>query len=161
MDTIIKKIKKYNNSKLKEINEIINLKNKYTIDLDNTLLKLYDETNTKKLVTEYIFFGIYQPATKLWIWANSIPGVNKQNIKIVENIKKNNNYIFENDDSEEGQYIYQFLTQDVIIITNKNILNLLTLTLNYISNSLNILTPVNEYNNVQFIGITNIIEKYS
>lgn len=161
MDTIIKKIKKYNNSKLEEIDKIFNFKNKYTIDLNTKLLKLYDETNTKKLVTEYIFFGIYQPDTKLWIWANSIPGVNKQNIKIVENIKKNTNYIFENDDSEEGQYIYQFLTQDVIVINNKNILNLLTLTLNYISNSLNILTPLNEYNNVQFIGITNIIEKYS
>jgi len=158
---IIKKIKDYNNNKLKEINKIFDFKNKYTINLDNTLLKLYDTSHNKKLVTEYIFFGIYQPQTKLWIWSNSIPGVNKHNIKIVEDIKKNNNYIFENDESEESQYIYQFLTQDVIIITNNNILNLLTLTLNYISNSLNILTPVNEYNNVQFIGITNIIEKYS
>ena len=161
MNTIINKIKKYNNNKLKEISKIFNFKKKYIIDLNNKLLTLYDDNNNKKLVSEYIFYGIYQPHTKLWIWANSIPGVNKQNINIVETIKRNNNYIFENDDSDEGQYIYQFLTQDVIIINNNNILDLITLTLNYISNSLNILSPVNEYGNLQFIGITNIIEKYS
>jgi hypothetical protein len=161
MDTIINKIKKYNNNKLKEISEIFNFKDKYIIDLNNKLLTLYDNNNNKKLVSEYIFYGIYQPHTKLWIWANSIPGVNKQNINIVETIKRNNNYIFENDDSDEGQYIYQFLTQDIIIINNKNILDLITMTLNYISNSLNILSPENEYGNYQFIGITNIIEKYS
>ncbi len=161
MNTIINKIKKYNNNKLKEISKIFNFKNKYIIDLNDKLLTLYDNNNNKKLVSEYIFYGIYQPHTKLWIWANSIPGVNKQNINIVETIKKNNNYIFENDDSDEGQYIYQFLTQDVIIIDDNNILDLITMTLNYISNSLNILSPINDYGNLQFIGITNIIEKYS
>jgi hypothetical protein len=156
---IVKKIKNYNKNKSKDINKILNLKNNYTINFKNKLLTLYDDNNNKIIVSEYIFFGIYQPTTKLWIWASSIPGVSKKNINNIENIKKSS-YIFDNDDSNESQFIYQLLTQDVILITDKNLLNLINLTLNYISNGLNILNPVNEYNNVQFIGITKIIEKY-
>lgn len=159
MSDIIKKIKEYDTNKKIYMNEILNLKKKYTINLNNDLLILYDDNDKKILVSEYIFFGIYQPKTKLWIWASSIPGVNKININIIENIK-NISYKFENDDSDESQFIYQFLTQDVILISDMNLLNLINLTLNYVSNCLHIFNPVNEYNNSQFIGLTKIIEKY-
>ena len=159
MSDIIKKIKEYYNNKIIYMNKILNFKKKYTINLNNDLLILYDDNDKKILGSEYIFFGIYQPKTKLWIWASSIPGVNKININIIENIK-NISYKFENDDSEESQFIYQFLTQDVILITDINLLNLINCTLNYISNCLHIFNPANEYDNIQFIGLTKIIEKY-
>jgi hypothetical protein len=177
--SIIKKIKDYNKNKISEVKKILNFKNDYIIDFKNKLLTLYDNDN-KILVADYIFFGIYQPNTKLWIWASSIPGVNKKNIDNINNIRKSS-YLFESstqtggtankqinnnefDDNkiedEEQQFIYQLLTQDVILIPDKNYLDLINLTLNYISDGLNILNPINEYNNIQFIGITKIIEKY-
>ena len=117
--TIIKKIKKYNKSL--DNNKIIDLKKDYSISFkknDKTLT--LTSNNDKVLVANYIFFGIYQPEKELWIWSSSIPGVNKKQIEYVNEIKKMS-HLFENSNDSEILFLYQFLTNDTILINNHNI----------------------------------------
>jgi len=154
---ILIKINNYNKEKEKEIKKIINLLKDYYIKFDNSNLLLLNNKNKKILLSEFIFFGIYQPETKLFIWASSIPGISKKNIELIKNIKAKN-YLFENNDNVDVLFLYQLLTNDVLLI-NKNQFNLLNITLKFLSDSFIMLNPVNN-NNLQFIGLTNIIEKY-
>jgi len=156
---ILKKINEYNNTK---INKKLDLKKKYTVSFDkiNKNKLILKENNKKILVANYIFYGIYQLDTRLWVWANSIPGINKKQIEINNEIK-NKNYLFENSDNPDILFLYQLLTNDVLIITRQNLqLELINKSLAYLSNSILMLNPINKSNNMQFIGITNIIEKY-
>lgn len=156
---IIEKINDYNKKKTIEIRNILDLQINYTISFkENNLLTLLDEKK-KILTSEYFFFGIYQPTTKLWIWASSIPGVNKLQIDKIESIR-NKSYLFENSDNLNISFIYQLLTQDVIQINNKEYLIFINNILNFLNDGLHIFNPYNTYGNMQFIGMTNIIEKY-
>jgi hypothetical protein len=162
--SIIKKINEYNNEINNEINKKIDLKKIYHISFDKTdknnlLLK---ENNKKVLISNYIFYGIYQLDTKLWIWANSIPGINKKQISIINNIKSKN-YLFENSNDKDILFIYQLLTNDVLLIDGSEVnnnLKLINKALSYLSNSILMLNPVNNSNNMQFLGLTKIIELY-
>jgi hypothetical protein len=161
---VLKKINEYNNKINDEISKKININKKYIISFDkiNKNKLILKENNKKIAVCNYIFYGIYQLDTKLWIWANSIPGINKKQIEINNQIK-NKNYLFENNDNKEILFIYQLLTNNVLLIDDKDLQNNLKLinkALSYLSNSILILNPINDSNNMQFIGITNIIEKY-
>ena len=161
---IIKKINEYNEEINKEIGKKINLEKKYHIGFDKTdknnlILK---ENNKTVLRSNYIFYGIYQLDTKLWIWGNSLPGINKKQIKIINEIK-NKNYLFENNDNKDILFIYQLLTNDVLLIDGTNVsynLKLINKVLSYLSNSILILNPINKTNNMHFLGITKIIELY-
>jgi hypothetical protein len=161
---IIKKINEYNEEINKEIGKKINLEKKYHIGFDKTdknnlILK---ENNKTVLISNYIFYGIYQLDTKLWIWGNSLPGINKKQIKIINEIK-NKNYLFENNDNKDILFIYQLLTNDVLLIDGTNVsynLKLINKVLSYLSNSILILNPINKTNNMHFLGITKIIELY-
>lgn len=158
---ILKKINNYNNKQNITINKKINIKKNYTINFDKEIkqhLILLDK-NKKILAAKYIFFGIYQPDTELWIWASSIPGVNQQNIKLITNIK-NKNYLFENNDDPDILFIYQLLTNDVIQIPDIRQFELINKVLNYLSDSIIILNPLNKIGNTQFIGLCDIIEEY-
>lgn len=159
--SIIKKINNYNNKKNIDINKILNIKKNYSINFDKNKKNqiILSDNNKKILVGEYIFFGIYQPDTQLWIWASSIPGVNQKQIKIINKIKSCS-YLFENDDSSDIIFLYQLLTNDVIQVTNTNLFSLINKTLNYLSNSSLIVNPSNKINNIQFIGINSINENY-
>ena len=117
--------------------------------------------DNKKIIIagDYNFYGIYQPYTKLWIWASSIPGVDKKHIKNIQKIKSSN-YLFEEDTDSKISFYYQLLTQDVILITNEQMLEWINELLLYLSNDLYYFNPVNSDENIQFITLVNIKEKY-
>ena len=162
---ILKKVEINYNNKYKKISKLLNLENNYTIDFITTtsttekkLLGLYE--NNKLLFNgKFNFYGIYQNNNKLWIWSSSIPGINSKQIKKINDIKKFN-YLFENNDNEIIIFYYQFLTQDVIVITNLKQLEWINRLLIYLSNDLFYFNPTNSDKNIQFIGLSNIIEKY-
>jgi len=157
---IIDKIKNNKNEKNKEINKILNIKKNYNINFEKDVAIITDEDNNKIVTSEYIFFGIYQPSTKLWIWSSSIPGVNKKQIEFVNNIK-NKSFIFENDNDKDILLYNQLLTNDVLNLNESNdILEKISDVLLYLSNSLVILTPLNSLGNIQYIGLTKIKTKY-
>ena len=156
---IISNINKNKNQKNKEISKILNIKNNYNIQFDKDIVLISDHENNKLLTSEYIFFGIYQTVNKLWVWSSSIPGVNKKQIEIVNNIK-NKSVIFENDDNKEILLYYQLLTNDVLNINDTKQLKKINDVLLYLSNSLVILKPSNSLGNIQYIGLTKIKTKY-
>jgi hypothetical protein len=157
---ILNKIVEYNNKKCIEANNCLNIKKNYNINLNLDIIELSD--NNKKVLTgEYIFCGIFVPETSTWVWSNNIIGTNKSQIKIINQIK-NKNYLFENSDNEKVAFIYQFLCNDSIRIEkmNDDLMYLINRTLNYLTNSLMVINPVNSSNNIQFIAINKIIERY-
>jgi len=156
---ILKKIENNKKNKNKEISKILNIKTNYTITFNNDELILVDDNNKKILVSEYIFYGIYQNDKKFWIWSNSIPGISKKQIKIIRDIK-NKSYIFENDTKQDIQFLYQYLNTDIIEINDKNKLELINDVLLFLTDAKTILNPINKYGNIQYIGITKIKEKY-
>ena len=159
---ILNKLEIYYNNKYKEISKLLNLETNYKIDFVKTAtnkiyLSFYD--NDKLLFNgKFNFYGIYQQENKLWIWATSIPGVHSKQIKKINNYKKLN-YLFENNENEIISFYYQFLTQDVIVINDIKQLEWINRLLIYLSNDLFYFNPINN-NNIQFIGLTNIVEKY-
>jgi hypothetical protein len=155
---ILKKIINNQKNKNKEIDKILDKNINYTITFDNDELILLDN-NKKILVTEYIFYGIYQNDKKLWVWANSIPGVSKKQLKNLKDIK-NKSYIFEEDSHPDIQFIYQFLNTDILEVTKKDKLNLINDVLLFLTDAKTILNPINKYGNIQYIGIKKIKEKY-
>jgi hypothetical protein len=158
---ILDKIKDYNNKKNSEINNKLKIKDNYTIDFDknnNENIIIYKEDN-KILVGNFVFCGVYQKDTKLWIWADSISGINKRHLKIITKIK-NNSYLFENNDNPTALFIYQLLTNNILYITDIKFLNIINNVLNYLLNGILIINPVNSNDNTQIICLTKIIEKY-
>jgi hypothetical protein len=157
---IIKKIETNKKHKNNEINKILNINVNYNITFDDNKLILLDDYDKKILVSEFIFFGIYQNDKKYWVWSNSIPGISKKQIKIIRDLK-NKSYLFENDKNKNIQFIYQFLNTDILEIVDKNKVELINDTLLFISECKVIFNPTNKYGNTQYIGITNILEKYN
>jgi hypothetical protein len=158
---ILEKINNYNNKKMIEINKKLNIKKKYNINFNKNKKQymIIFEGLKKILVGKYIFFGIYQSEIQLWIWSNSIPGVNQKNIKLVNEIK-NKSYLFENNDDPDILFIYQLLTNDVIQIPDIMKFDLINKTLNFLSDSIIIFNPINHIGNTQFIGLQKITEEY-
>jgi hypothetical protein len=159
---LLDKIKELNKKKNKEITKLLNTSKKYRIDfLKNNKKKQMGIFDDKKMIIlgDYNFYGIYQPYTKLWIWASSIPGVDKKHIKNIQKIKASN-YLFEEDIDPKITFYYQFLTQDVILIPNEQMINWINELLLYLSNDLYYFNPTNSDQNIQFITLTNSKEKY-
>lgn len=156
---ILNKIIQYKKEQNKEINKILNIKNDYTINFKNNKLILLTDLDHKILIGDYIFFGIYQPTKNLWIWSNSIPGVSRLQIDNIKDIK-DKSFLFENNHDKKILFIYQLLTNDVIEITDNNLLEIIENVLNYLSESKIIFKPINSYGNIQYIGLTKIQEKY-
>jgi hypothetical protein len=159
---MLNKIKKTIETKEKNILKILNINKKYTIKFikrnTNHLVSIYD--NDKLLLNgEYEFYGIYQINTKLWIWASSIPNININHIKNVNKIRKFS-YLFESNNDKINTFYYQLLTQDVIYINNINKLKLIKDLLLYLTDNIYIFNPINSENNIQFILLKNIKEKY-
>lgn len=162
MTKIIDKIKKYTEEKNKEITKILNIKKKYRLEfLKENKKKAIGIFDNKKLllVGDYSFYGIYQPYTKLWIWASSIPGVDKQTIKNIDKLKKMA-YLFEEESDSKNTFYYQLLTQDVLLINNDKSIEWINQLLLYYSNGIYHFNPVNNDGNIQFIILSDIKEKY-
>ena len=153
---ILNKIKTNKDYKNKNFN--ILKKKKYTILFNNNKITVFDKNKKKMLVAKYIFFGIYENEKNIWIWSNIIQGASKNLINTIKDIKKKS-YLFENDNNVDVQLIYQYLNNDILQV-NKNKLKLLSDVLLYVSDSTMILTSLNEFGNIQYIGITNILERY-
>jgi len=159
---LIDKIKQLNDDKNKDITKILNSSKKYRIDFfkngKKNQMGIFDN---KKLIIagDYNFYGIYQPYTKLWIWASSIPGIDKKHIKNIQKMKASN-YLFEEDSNPKILFYYQLLTQDVILITNEQMLKWINELLLYLSNDLYYFNPTNSDENIQFITLVNTKEKY-
>jgi hypothetical protein len=157
---ILEKIDNYNKIKNIEINKKLNIKKKnYTINFDKKDNIIIEEKGEKKIIGKYIYFGIYQPENKLWIWSSSIPGVNQKQIKLIKEIK-NKNYLFENEDNKDITFIYQLLSNDIIQLSNIKKFKLINKILNFFSDSIIIFNITNKIGNIQFIGLQNIIEEY-
>jgi hypothetical protein len=158
-----KKINDYIIMKNKENDKLLNHNKEYNLDFikkNNKTLATLSIDNKKLLVGEYNFYGIFQHKTNLWIWASSIPGIDKSQIRNINKIKKFS-YLFESDNNEKINFYYQLLTQDVLLIDNEKFLDWIKDLIMYLSNDVLILTPSNSENNIQFITIKNIIEKYN
>jgi hypothetical protein len=157
-DKIIKIYEKKNN----EIIKILDPKKEYLINFQKTGKKkqiCFTENKKLVIVGDYTFYGIYQHQTKLWIWASSIPGVDKSHIEKIKSIKKLS-YLFESDNNKRISFYYQLLTQDVIQITDDKLLKWITELLIYLSNDIFCFQPINNDDNMQFITLTQINEKY-
>jgi len=161
--SIINKIIKNKETKSKEIKKLLDPKKKFTIDFDknkkdtDAQIKILDNKKVL-LVGDYHFFGIYQTTTKLWIWASSIPGISKSQIKYISSLKTFN-YLFENNNSDKINFYYQLLTQDTVYIDNNQQLEWIIDLILYLSNDIWCFTPMIDIN-MQFITLSKINEKY-
>lgn len=158
---LLEKIKKKSQIKFDEIKKKLNIKKNYTITFDkiNKEPKLFFIENKKiKLVGDFNFYGIYNKDTLLWMWSNIIPNVSLNQIKYIEEIRSKS-YIFEKnvDSSKINIFFYQFLINDSMIIPKKYI-NLICELILYLTDDIFIFEPTNSINNVQFIGLSKILE---
>lgn len=154
-----KKILKYNNKQSNFFNKILNEKKNYKIIFDKKN-KLCVQTDDKIILSgDYNFYGIYQENTKLWIWATSIPGVGTNHLKTIRKIRKND-HLFENSHNVKDNFYYQLLTQDVLLINNKQMLSWINELLLYLTNNIFYFNPINEDNNIQFLSLINMKEKF-
>jgi hypothetical protein len=158
---ILEKIKQNSNQKQKEIFKILNSKIDYVLRFNKgkTLLELYDDKDKKIIAGNYQFYGIYQPSTKLWIWASSIPNVKKDTIKFINKLRLSD-HLFESDSNEKSDFYYQLLSQDTILVKDEEKLPWINELLIYLSDDVYYFNPVNSQGNIQFIGLSKIIQKY-
>ena len=163
---ILDKINKTADNKRKEIMKILKLKKKYNIGFyknnkpreKEKMLEIYAD-NQPILRGEYNFYGIYQQTTKLWIWASSIPGVELRHIKNINKLKESN-HLFESDENVKINFYYQLLTQDVLYITDDAMLEWINELILYLSNDIFYFNPINSEQNIQFITLMKIKEKF-
>ena len=159
---ILEKINKIVEQKNKEITKILDPKKSYRIDFyKNGKNKMLGVFNDKKMVIggDYNFYGVYQPYTKLWIWASSIPGVNIKHIKHIKKLKSSD-HLFESESDPKLNFYYQLLTQDVLYITDAKMIDWINELILYLTGDLFYFNPVNSDENIQFLTIEKIKEKY-
>lgn len=160
---IIDKINQTNKIKTKEINKLLNKKNKYIIKFDtknnnNKLVSLI-HNNNKIISGPYNIYGLYQKSTKLFLWASIIPNSSKTIIQNVDKIKSFN-YLFEKLDDKKSVFYYQLLTQDTILIKDFQMLDWINQLLIYLSDDVYYFNPLNNDNDIEFITLQTIKEKF-
>jgi len=158
---LLKKISENSKKKFTQLKKKLNIETNYTITFDtiNKEKKLVLKEDKKtKLVGDFNFYGIYNKDTQIWNWANIIPEVDMKQIKFIEQLRMKA-YTFEknNDSSEVNVFFYQFLTNDSMVIPSKYVGLIVDLIL-YLTDDLYIFNPTNSVNNIQFIGLSNILE---
>jgi hypothetical protein len=159
---ILAKIKNINNDKMENIKKIMDQKKKYKIDFfksgKNKMIGIFD--NKKMILAgDYNFYGIFQPSTNLWIWASSIPGVDKNHIKNIQKIKSFS-HLFDSDTDPKNNFYFQLLTQDVLYIQHEKMLEWINELILYLSDDIYYFNPINSDQNIQFLTLANIKEKY-
>ena len=159
---IIDKINQTNKIKTKEINKLLNKKNKYIIKFDtknnNKLVSLI-HNNNKIISGPYNIYGLYQKSTKLFLWASIIPNSSKTIIQNVDKIKSFN-YLFEKLEDKKSVFYYQLLTQDTILIKDFQMLDWINQLLIYLSDDVYYFNPLNNDNDIEFITLQTIKEKF-
>jgi len=159
---ILDKIKIINDKKHKNIVKYLNPNKKYHLEFikkgTNKQISINENSN-KIIIGDYNFYGIYQPYTKLWIWATSIPGVDT---KYNKNIKymKSFGHLFEASNEIKNNFYYQLLTQDAILVSDQKMIQWINELILYLSDDLYVFNPTNSESNIQFITLSSIKEKY-
>lgn len=158
---LLEKIRKNSKTKFDEIKKKINIKKNYTIIFDkiNNEPKLFIvEKKEIKLIGDFNFYGIYNKVSLLWTWSNIIPNVLLTQIKYIEELRSKA-YIFEKniEYSEINIFFYQFLINDSMVIPKKYI-SLVSDLILYLTDDIYMFDPTNSLNNVQFIGLSKILE---
>lgn len=159
---ILNKIKNINDKKNKDIIKYLNPKKTYNIEFIKTgsdRQLCFNDDDKKIIVGDYYFYGIYQPQTRLWIWATSIPGINNKYKKNIDNIKLSS-HLFESSNDIKINFYYQLLTQDVLLLTDEKMIIWINELILFLSDDLYIINPTNSESNIQFITLANIKEKY-
>jgi len=160
---ILTKINNYKKNKIKDINKYLKNYDKIHLTFDknnNNIIKITDSKTKQKIITgEVNFYGVYNTDNKLWLWASSIPGISRKQLKQINKIR-GFDHLFEYNDEVKTIFYYQLLTQDSILIDDINKLEWINELLIYLSNDIYYFNPNNNLNNIQFITLKNIIEKY-
>lgn len=153
----IQKITTYKN---KQDTFIMNLlkTHKYKLQFNKNIISVISN-NTKLLIGNYILLGVYQFNTKLWIWASSIPGIKQEDLKIIQQIKQLY-HIFENSNDKKNNFFYQLLTQDILLINKKYLLEWINELLLYFTKGVYYFNPVTTTGQIKFVILTNILEEY-
>jgi hypothetical protein len=160
---LLKNISENAKKKYNELKKKISIKSNYIISFE-TINKekkiVLKESKKIKLVGDFNFYGIYNKESQIWSWANIIPEVDMNQIKFIEQLRLKS-YLFEknSDSSEINLFFYQFLINDSMIVPNKYTSLIVDLLL-YLTDDLYIFNPTNSINNIQFIGLKNILELY-
>ncbi len=155
---ILKKIVKNHKDKLKGVNNILNKNKNYTILFDKNDRIILTTGNNKVLTAGYNFYGILQP-NDVWIWATAIPGIGITMKNKIKSIRKNA-HLFEKSNNPKILFYHHFLTQDIVMITDKKQIQWINQLLLYLDDSIYYLNPLNSKKNVQFITLSKIFEKY-
>lgn len=158
---LLKKISENSKKKFKEMQKKINVNKDYTLDFDklNGENKIIFKDGKKiKLIGDFNFYGIYNNETGIWTWANVIPDVDLDKVKLIEKLRLKS-IMFENniDSSPVNVFFYQFLANDNMLIPQKYMGLIIDLLL-YLNDDLYILNPINSQNNLQYIGLSKILE---
>ena len=158
---ILLKIESYYKKKFKEISTILNIKEDYILDLEknDNKLKIVNKKNNKIIITgKYNFHGVILN-NNIWVWGSSIPGVNQKIIKNINRIRSFS-YLFENDTHPRVLFYHQLLTQNMLLITDNKYIDWINKLLIYLNNDIYFFNPTNSKNNLQFITISKVLEKY-
>jgi predicted adenine nucleotide alpha hydrolase (AANH) superfamily ATPase len=158
---ILDKIKKINEKKRKNIIKYLNPNIKYHLEFlkkGNHKLISFNENSKEIIVGDYNFYGIYQPFTKLWIWATSIPGVDTKYNKNIKYIKSFS-HLFESSNNIKNIFYHQLLTQDVLLVSDEKMIKWINELILYLTDDLWVFNPINSEANTQFITLVNIKEK--
>jgi hypothetical protein len=161
---LLTKISKNSKKKFKEIQKTIDIRKTYKITFDkiNNQKKIFFIDNKNiKLIGDYHFYGIYNTQTKLWTWANILPNVSIDTTKYIDEIRTKG-YLFEKmaNNNQTTQFFYQFLTNDIFLITDTKYLALVIDVLLYITDEMYIFEQQNNSNEIFFYGLTKISELF-
>lgn len=148
------KIKKNRNEKYKKMKGILDEKIRYHIKFNkNDEIELYNK-NKHIITAKYNFYGIIDPTTKTFYWANMIPNITKKRRKIVEKLKE------KKDKVKDDLYYSNIMMNDSIYAPNKEDMDKISSLLLYLSDDLYFLNPTTPSGNIQFLFISEITEKY-
>jgi len=160
---LLKKITKNSKDKFNLIQKKINIKKNYTIDFKNINKEvkiLFKEKGNVKIIGDYHFFGTFNMETKIWVWANVIPGVRIDTINYIDKLRLKG-YVFEKNinSSEIIMFFYQLLTNDTMFIPEQKYIGLIIDLLLYLSDDMYIFERPEGSSQIELIGLTKINEK--
>jgi len=145
-----------------ELEKILSEKQVSIDFVDDTTLKLKSGKNVL-LEAKFNFYGIIK--NNMFIWASSIPLVNKKFLKNIKELRDKSvvieNKFKSNKDEKLNYFYYSLLTQEVLLLDNiREPIKLINNLLLDLGNDIYILNPTNASNNIQFIGINKITKRY-
>lgn len=150
---IIKKIDKFKKAKQKKINKIINFSKVKEFNISNkNKINITYKNNVFKF--KFKFYGILK--NDIFMWANIIPGVSKEIIKNVKNIKSSAR-LFKEKNDDKSLFYYQLLSENMLYITDDNQKEWIVDLLLYLDNSMWSLTTLNLKGNLQFITLNDLV----